>query len=79
MNILIYIMVNVNKKSDIELIKEFIGWAAQRGLTLEEMARTVKRTKGWASAIIRGQIKELKFSTRCRIESVLKEFKELSL
>jgi hypothetical protein len=60
-------------QADKDLIQRFISWAIKRELTQTQMATLANRTKGWASLIVRGKIKILKFETRNRIKNLLGE------
>jgi len=52
---------------DIEIIRIFIRRCAKEHKTLKEMGEAVGRTKQWASRLVQGKIKSLRFTTRSMI------------
>ena len=60
-------------RTDRDLIDRFIALCAERGETQTQMARMVRRSRGWASLLVNGRIKRLHFATRNRIAKVLEK------
>jgi plasmid maintenance system antidote protein VapI len=60
-------------QDDTGLIREFILRCSRSHMTLNEMARTVGRSRGWASLLINGKITRLQFGTRSRLQKFLGE------
>lgn len=57
--------------NDQELIQRYIRWCANNDFNQTKMGELVGRTKQWASWIVNGHTKRLKFTTRNRIKSIL--------
>jgi len=57
--------------ADIELIRKFITWCADNDFNQSKMAELAKRSRQWASLIVRGEITTLSFDTRNRIRNIL--------
>ena len=72
-NIKSYYKDRMLKHNDKELIGRFVKTCARQRMTLEDMGRAVGRTKGWASMIINGKVKTLRFCTRNRVLEFLGE------
>ncbi len=66
-------MNNQNGRDDTALIKKYIRVCSKKRMTLEQMAKAVGRTKGWASLLAQGKITRLWFCTRNRILEYLGE------
>jgi DNA-binding Xre family transcriptional regulator len=63
----------MNNKSDKELIARFVAVCSRKRMTLDDMAASVSRSKNWASLIVNGKTKRLKFQTRNLIREFLDE------
>ena len=61
----------MSRNKDIELIQRLISECSRRHMTLEQMAVAVGRSKGWASTIVNGKTRSLKFSTRSLVMKFL--------
>jgi len=57
--------------SDKELIGKFIAWCADNDFNQSRMGEVVKRTKQWASLLVKNRITTLSFDTRNRIKNIL--------
>lgn len=57
--------------SDKELIEKFKTWCAENDLNQSDMAEIAKRTRQWASLLVKGKITSLSFDTRNRIKKIL--------
>jgi len=68
LNKLIYIIVMTHRSKaelgDRDIINRFIEKCSREHLTMEGAAKKVYRSKGWASLLINGKIKKLRFQTR---------------
>ena len=71
LNDLTYIYISMNNKSDNLLIKWFIDYCIDQNLNQSRMAELVDMSRGWASMLVNGQIKRLRFDTRNRIKGIL--------
>lgn len=58
-------------KTDIATIKRYIALCKRRGMTLNAMAAEMGKTGGWASLLVNGKIRGLKWSTRNRMNEIL--------
>ena len=58
---------------DQKLILRFIARCSREHLTLEMAGKRVGRSKGWASLIVNGKIKRLKFQTKNLILDFLRQ------
>lgn len=56
--------MNSAASQDQEIIRRFIEKVSRNHLTVEQAASKVGRSKGWASLLINGKIRSLKFQTR---------------
>lgn len=63
----------MNNKRDRELIDRFTAACAKKRMTLEQMGAAVSRSKNWASQIVNGKTKQLRFQTRNLIREFLGE------
>jgi len=63
----------MKQTSDTELIRKFVLKCARARMTLDDMAASVGRTRGWASLLSNGKITHLQFGTRNRIREFLGE------
>ena len=61
---LIYLIFRMSKKNDIEIIQEFVNKCLHEHLTLQEMGKLVGRTSQWASTLVNGKTKKLRFKTK---------------
>jgi len=60
-------------KTDLELIEEFVDWAGRAGLSVTGIAEITGLSLGWASRLVRGRYKSLRFQTRIKIREILEK------
>lgn len=61
----------MHKIKDNLLIKWYIDYCVEKDFNQSEMARKVGMSRAWASMLVNGQIKSLRFDTRNRIKTLL--------
>lgn len=59
------------RSDDAALIERFVKSCADRDMTLLQMAESIGKTKTWASLLVRGKVKTLKWQTANRIARYL--------
>ena len=71
LNDMFYIIIEMNKLGDTLLIKFYTSYCIENDFNQSRMAREVGMSKGWASLLVNGKIKSLRFDTRNRIKAIL--------
>lgn len=71
LNIDDYIYIIMQKIKDTLLIRWFIDFCIEKDFNQSRMAKEVGMSRSWASMLINGQIKSLRFDTRNRIKNLL--------
>ena len=61
----------MRKINDNLLIKWFVEFCIENDFNQSRMAKEIDMSRGWASLLVNGKIKSLRFDTRNRIKSIL--------
>ena len=57
--------------TDKMLIERYLAWCIANDFNQNQMAEVARRTKAWASYLVKGKITRLQFNTRNRIKAIL--------
>jgi len=61
----------MHKINDELLIKWYIDYCVAQDLNQSKIAKMVSMSRSWASMLVNGHIKKLRFDTRNRIKAIL--------